>query len=221
MLPEVRKAPVRGAYHYFLTALDPIAQATHFWATVKDQGYHFLAVDYEGNNNNLDRAGQEKLKRFIMKLRSLTDMYILLYTSPYIFRDNVQLWEPEFWNAVPLWLAHWNGQDPQNGSPSLLEAPGWILWQYTSDPLDQNVFNGDVEDLRAWVNLDQEEDMENKKWYESRTLWFFILTLLVSVAGLFGFAEFELDPGQAELIGVIVSVIGVILRAFTKQGIEL
>lgn len=220
-LPEVQKVPIRGAYHYFMTALDPLSQARHFYETTKDKGFHFLAVDYEQYSNTLDRTGEAKLSRFWENLKKLTDLPLVLYTSPYILRDRLMAFNP-VWGERKLWIAHWNGQDPESGSPTVFDASGWLLWQYTNDPIDKNVYNGTVEQMLEWLDPQPEESdpVEPKKWYESKTLWFFILTLIVSVAGLFGFADFELSPGQAEIIGVIISIIGVLLRAFTKQGVK-
>jgi hypothetical protein len=219
-LPEVKKVPIRGAYHYYLTSLDPVLQACHFHKTVKDHGYHFLAVDYEKANNNLNKAGAENLKKFWDKLQTLTDLPVLLYVSPYIYRDNLCAFD-KFWETVPLWIAHWNGQDPETGEPNVFDGWGWVIWQYASDIVDKDVYNGPVEKMRKWLKLDTEEDMEVKKWYQSKTLWFFVLSLIVSVAGYFGFADFHPSAGQEELIGIIISVMGILLRAFTNKGVEL
>ena len=181
LLPEVMKAPIRGAYHYFLTGLDPIAQAAHFWATVKDHDYHFLAVDYESRNNNLNQAGEENLFRFWHKLQTLTNMPVLLYSNPYTLKDNLFPYN-DFWKGVPLWVGHWNGQDPDTGEPETY-GPNWTIWQYGSDTIDHNVFHGTLEEMQEWADLEQEEEMEAKKWYQSKTLLFFILTLIVLVAG--------------------------------------
>lgn len=60
-----------------------------------------------------------------------------------------------------------------------------------------------------------------KKFYVSKTVVFFFLTLLVSVAGLFGFAEFSPSPEQASIIGIVVSVVGIALRFLTKEPVNL
>ena len=36
--PEVMKAPIKGAYHYFRTEFDPIRQARHFFEITQGQG---------------------------------------------------------------------------------------------------------------------------------------------------------------------------------------
>ena len=60
-----------------------------------------------------------------------------------------------------------------------------------------------------------------KKFYASKTFWFFILSLVIAVAGYFGFGDFMLSPDQAEIMTIIVSVIGIVLRLFTEKAVEL
>lgn len=59
--------------------------------------------------------------------------------------------------------------------------------------------------------------MENLKGYKS--VIFFVLALLVVVADMFGFAGFEMSADQAELFGVIVPVIGLLLRYVSNTAI--
>jgi GH25 family lysozyme M1 (1,4-beta-N-acetylmuramidase) len=227
-LPEVQRVPIRGAYHYFRTGMDPLAQADFFWRTVKDHGFHFLAVDYEKTNNTLDEDGELNLWAFWLKLASLSNIPVVLYTSPYIFRDNLCK-HNKGWESVPLWMAHWNGLDQENGSPTVFDASGWLLWQWTnaglgsmfgvsSDTVDLDVYNGTVEEMR--VRFIKENVMPKKAW-TSKTIIFFILSILVAVAGYFGFADFQLSGDQAEILTIIVSVIGIILRFITKEPVEL
>ena len=63
-LPEVMTVPIRGAYHYFRTEYDPVAQVENFLEAVTGKGFHFLAVDYEGHNNVLDADGETNLRIF-------------------------------------------------------------------------------------------------------------------------------------------------------------
>lgn len=59
--------------------------------------------------------------------------------------------------------------------------------------------------------------METLKGYKS--VIFFGLALLVAVANLLGFAEFQLSGEQAEWLGVIVPLVGLLLRAATDSPI--
>ena len=59
--------------------------------------------------------------------------------------------------------------------------------------------------------------MEKLKGY--KTVIFFGLALLVAVANLLGFAEFQLSAEQSEWVAVIVSLVGLLLRAYTDSPI--
>ena len=52
-----------------------------------------------------------------------------------------------------------------------------------------------------------------------KTVVFFVLVLLVAVANMFGFGDFELSQDQLELFNVLVAVVGLALRYFTNTEI--
>jgi|GEM_PF-5782069 len=58
-----------------------------------------------------------------------------------------------------------------------------------------------------------------KKLDGYKTVVFFVLSLLVALANLFGFADFRLSSEQNELLLVAVSVGGLLLRYLTKGEI--
>lgn len=60
-----------------------------------------------------------------------------------------------------------------------------------------------------------------KPFYESKTLWFNVLALIVIVATAFGFADFEASGDIVELGSVIVAVVNIVLRFVTNKGIRL
>ena len=90
LLPSVKTIERRGGYHYFRTEVDPIAQAEFFYNAQAGQGFKWLAVDYEKTNNVLDAEGAENLRICIEHLDSLVAKPVVLYTSPYIWRDNLR-----------------------------------------------------------------------------------------------------------------------------------
>jgi hypothetical protein len=59
--------------------------------------------------------------------------------------------------------------------------------------------------------------LEKLEGYKS--VIFFGVALLVAVANLLGFADFQLTAEQSEWFGVIVPLIGLLLRALTKSPI--
>ncbi len=52
-----------------------------------------------------------------------------------------------------------------------------------------------------------------------KTIAFFGLTLLVSIASMFGFVEYAPSGNEAEIIGVVLSVVGIALRYATSKKI--
>ena len=56
-----------------------------------------------------------------------------------------------------------------------------------------------------------------KEWYKSKVFWFNVISLVVMVAGAFGFAEFQPDEQWVQIGGVLISVINLILRFLTQQ----
>ena len=60
----------------------------------------------------------------------------------------------------------------------------------------------------------------NKKFYLSKTFWFSVLTVLVSAAGVFGFADFAPGADTLAIAGVVVGVVNLILRFISNQGLE-
>lgn len=59
-----------------------------------------------------------------------------------------------------------------------------------------------------------------KRFYQSKTLWFNALVLLVAVAGVFGFGEFKPSSEMIEIISVVVAAINIVLRLVTNQSLK-
>ena len=170
-MPEIQKVPRRGAYHYYRTATDPVIQAENFLAVTKDRGLHFLAVDYEGKNNTLDKAGADNLLLCLAYLRDNQELPVILYTSQYIYRDNLRVWSAEF-DTFPLWIARYGYGDPEISDPTgegKIVERDWDLWQFSNQAdgaeygvqstfVDINVFNGTGADMDEWLGIGEEED---------------------------------------------------------------
>ena len=239
---EISKVPVRGAYHYFRTNVDPIAQADTFLDAISGQEWHFIAVDYEATGNTLDKQGAINLLSMMRQLRNVQNLPVLLYTSPYIYRDNVTLWDKAF-DTFGLWLARWRNikyveiGDPTVGLSGDDLDRDWDIWQHSnmgtgevygvsSAIVDLNVYNGTVDDLHNYFfgglpEMPWHEEPTMKKWYQSKTLWFSILFILTSVASLFGYGDWSPDTQLVEYVQLGMGVLMAILRAFTREGVEL
>lgn len=66
--------------------------------------------------------------------------------------------------------------------------------------------------------------MTPKNWYKSKTVWFAVLTVLIGIAGAFGFGEFVPDASTAEIIQTVILVVvglaNILLRYLTKEPIK-
>ena len=60
-----------------------------------------------------------------------------------------------------------------------------------------------------------------KDFYRSKTFWFGALSVLVGVAGLFGFADFVPGDETVQIMEVINGIVVIALRFLTNQGIHL
>ncbi len=229
--PSMLSVPIRGAYHYFRTGYDPIKQAETFLAQVEGKDLHFLAVDYESRNNVLDEAGANNLLLCLLWLVEKQPLPVLIYTGPYIYRDNLAVWNEAF-DSFPLWLARWKYSDEAVADPTKSLAGddlerSWSIWQYTSTGdgelfgvrsvcVDLDVYNGTVEEMKSRFIMED----EMKKWYASKTIWFSVLFILVQVAAVFGYADWVPGDDLSYFVNIGVGVLVAILRALTSQGIE-
>lgn len=58
--------------------------------------------------------------------------------------------------------------------------------------------------------------MADKLWYESKTTWFGILWVIVGIAALFGYNDFQPTQEQVQFGGVITTIAGFLIVLFRK-----
>jgi len=225
-LAEVKKVPVRGAYHYFRTAADPVAQARFFWQAVQDHRFHFLAVDYEGRHNVLDKVGALNLYLFLQELGDLTQLPVVLYTTEYILRDNLIVHYGDF-NKIPLWVArHNSSMDPQEDEPLQLDTGAqWVLWQYSAKGNKKGgEFGAESEDI--CLDVDNGKFIRRlimKKAYNSKTIIFNLLAVIILwiLPAIWPDFVLAIPESWAPFEAPVLAIVNLILRLVTNKGIEL
>jgi hypothetical protein len=143
---------VRGAYHFGRPGSDPVAQAKHFYSTVKPASADLpLALDIEVTDRQSDSAVLAWVGKFVAALKALDKRTPIIYTGG--------LWKYDLGNpgqdfGCPLWLAEYG---PTAHVPRAWLGDGWTFWQYSSSGkvpgikgnVDVNYFDGSVTDLHA------------------------------------------------------------------------
>lgn len=158
---------VPGTYHFFLPKFDPLQQASHYLANLKEiVGNHPClppCIDLETPGAPSKAVMNANVRSFMQELERVDGRPGLFYTSPGFW--NTYLPVPVFNNyrltltdldwAVrhPLWQAQYTTGWPTQVFP----WSGWTFWQYSSagkisgirTRVDLNYFNGSHADLAA------------------------------------------------------------------------
>ncbi len=59
-----------------------------------------------------------------------------------------------------------------------------------------------------------------KEFYKSKTFWFGVLYVVVSIAGLFGFQTYQPSATLVDVLGIVTGAIVILLRLVTSQPIK-
>jgi lysozyme len=157
--PAIKAAGiVRGAYHFFRPAKDPLKQAVFFTSTVKlEQGDLPLVLDIESSGGLMPADLVKVAKVFLDEVERISGRKPIIYTGPNFWNTSMAVPEAPAWTKnYLLWIANYTtGQRP-------LVPKGWTnwaIWQYTDQGrlpgyagnLDLDRYAGTVDDLIAWA----------------------------------------------------------------------
>ena len=146
---------IRGAYHFFLPAVDA-AQQAHFFL----RQAHLLpgdlppVLDIEKDNGKSIQDIQAGAREWLRIVGNHYGVKPIIYTN-YGFKLKY-LNTPEF-DSYPFWIAHYYKDE--------LEYKGdWVMWQYTDcgkvggikGDVDCNVFNGSFDELVGLCITDEQ-----------------------------------------------------------------
>lgn len=137
-----------GAYHYFDSGVDPVAQASYFLGIAAASGVTVTAVDFEPATAG---AGEASAAAMCQAIQERTGRWPLLYTGKWAVTPA----NPIF-SQMPLWLAEWTTAATPNLPPGFA---AWELWQFESalntvpgvvGACSRSRVNGTLADLQVW-----------------------------------------------------------------------
>ncbi len=174
LVDAVMRVPIRGGYHYLNSDTDWKAQADKFIAYASPFDYHFYVCDFEAAFNVLSTGFAYSAWKWIQYVKQQTGKPVMLYTNFSNYQDYIAPSERVYgidWDMVPFWQAQYFNVRTPNGTPSTpagRTAP-WKIWQYTDNADgtlygmgratagDLDVFNGTVQEMRAWLGVEAPE----------------------------------------------------------------
>ncbi len=140
---------VRGAYHFFSSADDPVEQAHHFLAHVLfEPGDLAPVVDIEKLYGPAPPDLPERLRKFLEVVEAELGVKPIIYTGPTFWKNHMS---GDF-GDYPLWIAEYGVEAPQ--VPEGWDV--WHLWQWRDNvDLPEIAPVVDLNRLRSAADLDR------------------------------------------------------------------
>jgi GH25 family lysozyme M1 (1,4-beta-N-acetylmuramidase) len=146
---------LRGVYQFFRPGQDAIAQADLLVDRMGELQPGDLppVIDVEDTDDQSRAVVVDKIRQWIQRVEGRTGVRPMIYTGKYFWQDNVATTE---FNSYPLWVAQYT-DNPCPDLPS--QWDDWTFWQTSSTGrvdgvsgnVDTNLFNGDINALRAFT----------------------------------------------------------------------
>jgi len=132
-----------GLYHYARPEnnAEPIVEANNFCNTIGKWGENaMLVLDWECTalRHNINWALE-----WLQEVESVFGHKPLIYTSSWYTKKLAPILE----NGNGLWVAHYTHKN----KPTVHTYPFWTMWQYTSDPYDKDIFNGNLAQWNRYI----------------------------------------------------------------------
>lgn len=146
-----------GFYHYARPDLGntPEAEADWFLSLVgQHAGNAIFALDYEGDSLS---SGQEWALRWLQRVYEKTGVRPVFYCSS----SALPMFEKIAKENFGLWVANWNVESPKIDPWSV-----FAFWQYTNRPIDQDYFNGTIEQYKKYCKSDKKPEHPKKSLNE-------------------------------------------------------
>lgn len=134
---EKKGVTLFGAYHFAKTKTDATKNAVNFVRAIEHSGHvgtdMLLVLDIEGAEATRANSVAWCLD-WCRVVEKLTGVKPIIYTSSSLTSRFKKLAD----NNYGLWVAHYT----KAKKPTIKSWKLWALWQYTSQPIDTNYFNG-------------------------------------------------------------------------------
>lgn len=148
------KGFIRGAYHFYVCADDPLKQAAHFAATINNIESTDIApiLDIEQGSMSEDVSTEQMQKDillFLHRVEALVKRKPIIYTGYDFANENLK--NPIF-SEYNLWLAEYTSA-PKPNIPKLWTDKGILIWQRSesyhvaSKTTDFDIAYGPIQDL--------------------------------------------------------------------------
>ena len=131
-----------GFYHFARPENNsPIVEADNFCNTIgKDGDNAMLVLDWEASALRCDIMWALD---WLKEVESVFGHKPLIYCSSWYTKKLGPILE----NGNGLWVAHYTHQK----RPIIHTYPFWSIWQYTSDPYDKDIFNGNIAQWNRYI----------------------------------------------------------------------
>jgi lysozyme len=146
----------RGAYHFFYAADDPVEQAKHFVATIRELKPTDLppVLDVEILDHTSDSELLDGILIWLKMVEKALGRTPVVYTDP-IFGDRYL--KDERLSKYPLWIADYSSKVGEVPAP--WKKKGWTFWQHSQkgiiagveEAVDLSIFNGSVIELEKFI----------------------------------------------------------------------
>jgi|SRR5581483_5770280 len=166
-----------GIYLFFSVEADPEAEVENLWQACGGEVPHFIAIDFETLSKGFTpEQAVERLRAAIAAcLARFGGIKILIYTYP---NFATQVMGAPFANATDLaaqtelWMADYGKGESVDGKSPVVVKPwsSWKMWQTSGNNstyiagvnghVDHDVFNGTEADMRAWLGLDGQGEVD-------------------------------------------------------------
>ena len=143
---------IRGAYHFFVAADDPTAQANLFISTLGSLSDSDLppVIDIEADSGTSSTLVAD-VRTWLGVVEQKLGRAPMIYTAPSYWNEYMT----DDFGSYPLWVAEYGVSSPK----SVNGWGAWAFWQYSEsgdlaglNPVDLDYFNGSLNDLMAFIH---------------------------------------------------------------------